>query len=71
MSTDVFTSPYGPGFLYNEVCFEDGVISISFPNVDIIVFLPLSTTFPASSAALSAPLAAPSSPFSGFPHIFH
>ena len=40
MSTDVFTSPYGPGFLLTEVCFKDGVISISFPKVDIIVFLP-------------------------------
>ena len=59
--------PYGPGFLLTEVCFKDGVISISFPKVDIIVFLPLSTTFPASSAALSAPLAAPSSPFPAFP----
>ncbi len=43
MSTDVFASPYGPGFLLTEVCFEDGVTSISFPKEDLIVFLPLLT----------------------------
>lgn len=43
ISTEVLGSPYGPGFLLAELCFEDGVTSISFPDVDVIVLLPPST----------------------------